>query len=112
MKKIAKKNLKLDKEVIASLSENEMVGVTGGGIPPETKDNPRCPAPMTDKPNCTETINKECQLPMHTEEFFCVDVLTNGKFSCDCEFLTTRNGNSPVTFRPCETLTTNCFVGG
>lgn len=34
MKKIAKKNLKLDKEVIASLSENEMVKVTGGDAPP------------------------------------------------------------------------------
>lgn len=33
MKKVVKKNLKLEKEVIASLSENEMVKATGGGNP-------------------------------------------------------------------------------
>lgn len=58
MKKIAKKNLKLDKEVIASLSENEMSKVTGEGY--KTNElicnslNRPCPEPIFSRDNKLE----------------------------------------------------------
>lgn len=60
MKKIAKKNLKLDKEVIASLSENEMVKVTGGG----NSRYPECPLSDTNK----------CPVPVLTNDLKCITI--------------------------------------
>lgn len=59
MKKIAKKNLKLDKEVIASLSENEMLKATGG-------DGTFVPESI-----CTETWNEDCIMPIPPTKTLC-----------------------------------------
>lgn len=109
MKKIVKKNLKLDKEVIASLSENEMAIIAGGGSALYSANvDPNCPrVPMTDKPNCTETINKECELPSQTEDKFCMGYTTN--FSADCH-MTAEDGCQIIISQSCGALTDNCFM--
>lgn len=66
MKKVAKKNLKLDKEVIASLSENEMVKVTGGGkseVLPALSRNNDCPVPFSKQADCPTFYTKQAACP-------------------------------------------------
>ena len=48
MKNLSKKNLRIDKEVIASLSENEMQSVVGGNgtLPPPESMEVKCPSQL------------------------------------------------------------------
>lgn len=97
MKKVAKKNLKLDKEVIASLSENEMVKVTGGDIPPFTKGGPDCPVPVPlisqhkDDRRCHEIyrVTSPVVCPNHTKVMACLPTAqpTFAENTCGCNHI-------------------------
>ena len=66
MKKISRKNLSLDKEVIASLSESEMQSVVGGSkiLPPSESMEVKGPSQLYTEcgPNCGETsVEVRCE---------------------------------------------------
>ena len=69
MKNLSKKNLRIDKEVIASLSEGEMQSVVGGSeIVPEPETVTVCPTQLnSDCARSCATIP-----PIDTERTFCL----------------------------------------
>lgn len=101
MKKIQKNDLRLDKEVISSLTSNDLGSVKGGldwntvaantCNNCKTKNEPACVVTNFTKLNCKDT-QKECD-PDVTSWQVCYTAGCSNNFTCTCQ---TRNCNTDL----------------